>query len=138
MADDSMGYLEAKIITIRVEGQRQGGRKMYKCSLCPNIKPWPTVHKAERHRITHIPLAFRKMFQCPQCKERFIKEKNVKRHLDSGLCQGPKEHPCTVCGEVFQSKFDLQLHEEVHEQLLKRHRYCYNVRNYFMKCNRIF
>ena len=46
---------------------------MYKCSLCPNIKPWPTVHKAERHRITHIPLAFRKMFQCPQCKERFIK-----------------------------------------------------------------
>ena len=43
MADDSMGYMEAKIITIRVEGQRQGGRKMYKCSLCPNIKPWPTV-----------------------------------------------------------------------------------------------
>jgi len=122
MADDSMGYMEAKIITIRVEGQRQGGRKMYKCSLCPNIKPWPTVHKAERHRITHIPLAFRKMFQCPQCKERFIKEKNVKRHLDSGLCQGPKDHPCTVCGEVFQSKFDLQLHEESHEQLLKRHR----------------
>jgi len=122
LADDSMGYMEAKIIPIRVEGQRQGGRKMYKCSLCPNVKPWPTVHKAERHRITHIPLAFRKMFQCPQCKERFIKEKNVKRHLDSGLCQGPKEHPCTVCGEVFQSKFDLQIHEESHEQLLKRHR----------------
>jgi hypothetical protein len=59
----------------------------FRCSLCPNIKPWPTYHKAERHRTTHIPLAFRKMFQCPQCKERFIKEKNVKRHLDSGLCQ---------------------------------------------------
>jgi len=119
---DVIGIKEAKIITIRVEGQRVGGRKMYKCSLCPNIKPWPTIHKAERHRITHIPLAFRKMFQCPQCKERFIKEKNVKRHLDSGLCQGPKDHPCTVCSQVFESKFDLQLHEESHEQLLKRHR----------------
>jgi len=120
--DEAAGIKEAEIITIRVEGQRVGGRKMYKCSLCPNIKPWPTIHKAERHRITHIPLAFRKMFQCPQCKERFIREKNVKRHLDSGLCQGPKDHPCTVCGEVYESKFDLQLHEENHEQLLKRHR----------------
>lgn len=120
--EEEIGIKEAKIITIRVEGQRMGGKKMYKCSLCPNIKPWPTIHKAERHRITHIPLAFRKMFQCPQCKERFIKEKNVKRHIDSGLCQGPKEHPCTVCGEIYESKFDLQLHEENHEQLLKRHR----------------
>jgi len=120
--DGDMQLKEAKIITIRVEGQRVGGKKMYKCSLCPNVKPWPTVHKAERHRITHIPLAFRKMFQCPQCKERFIKEKNVKRHIDSGLCQGPKDHPCTVCGDVFESKFDLQLHEENHEQLLKRYR----------------
>ena len=113
---------EAKIITLRVEGQKVGGRKMYRCSLCPNIKPWPTYHKAERHRTTHIPLAFRKMFQCPQCKERFIKEKNVKRHLDSGLCQGPKEHPCVVCLEVFESKFELQLHEESHEELLKRYK----------------
>ena len=120
--EEEIGIKEAKIITIRVEGQRVGGKKMYKCSLCPNIKPWPTIHKAERHRITHIPLAFRKMFQCPHCKERFIKEKNVKRHIDSGLCQGPKDHPCTVCGEIYESKFDLQLHEETHEQLLKRHR----------------
>ena len=27
-----------------------------------------------------------------------------------------------MCGEVYESKFDLQLHEENHEQLLKRHR----------------
>ena len=29
MADDSMGYMEAKIITIRVEGQRQGELKLF-------------------------------------------------------------------------------------------------------------
>jgi hypothetical protein len=36
--------------------------------------------------------------------------------------QGPRDHPCILCAAVFESKFDLQLHEESHEELLKRYK----------------
>ena len=40
---------EAKISTLRVEGQKVGGRKMYRCSRCPNIK-LITARKGARSR----------------------------------------------------------------------------------------
>jgi uncharacterized Zn-finger protein len=92
----------------------------YSCSLCPHLKHFPSLHKAERHRNTHIPVAFRKLFQCPQCKERFINDKNLRRHLDTDSCQGIKIHSCPVCAEKFDNKFDLLDHQENHDEFRRR------------------
>lgn len=112
---NSYDFTEARILETRtVDGKRQ-----FKCSVCPQLRPWPSLHKADRHQITHIPLAFRKMVQCPECKERFINEKNLQRHIDNNLCQGIKFHKCVKCNLTFDNRYDLQEHEEVHADLAR-------------------
>jgi len=111
----SYDFTEARILKkVNKEGKRE-----YKCSLCPHLKAWPSLHKADRHQVTHIPLAFRKMFQCDTCKERFITEKNLKKHIDNNLCKGIKYYKCGKCDLTFDSRFDLNEHEEVHGELAR-------------------
>eukprot|EP00092_Neocalanus_flemingeri_P009347 GFUD01010059.1.p1 GENE.GFUD01010059.1~~GFUD01010059.1.p1 ORF type:complete len:403 (+),score=91.90 GFUD01010059.1:48-1211(+) len=111
----SYDFTEARILKkVNVDGKKE-----YKCSLCPHLKAWPSLHKADRHQVTHIPLAFRKMVQCDTCKERFVTEKNLKKHIDNNLCKGIKFYKCGKCELHFDSRFDLNEHEEVHGELAR-------------------
>jgi len=104
----------------RLEGKGRKGKKMYSCTLCPHLKQFPSLHKAERHRLTHIPVAFRKLYQCPQCKERFINDKNLKRHIDTDSCQGIRIHSCPVCDQTFDNRYDLVDHQETHDEFKRK------------------
>jgi len=111
----SYDFTEARIL----KKVNMDGKKVYKCSLCPHLKAWPSLHKADRHQTTHIPLAFRKMVQCDTCKERFVTDKNLKKHIDNNLCKGIKYYKCGKCELTFDSRFDLNEHEEVHGELAR-------------------
>jgi len=111
----SYDFTEARILK-KVNSE---GRKEYKCSLCPHLKAWPSLHKADRHQTTHIPLAFRKMVQCETCKERFVTDKNLQKHVQNNLCKGIKYYKCGKCDLTFDSRFDLNEHEEVHASLAR-------------------
>jgi len=111
----SYDFTEARILKkVNIDGKKE-----YKCSLCPHLKAWPSLHKADRHQTTHIPLAFRKMVQCETCKERFVTDKNLKKHIDNNLCKGIKYYKCGKCDLMFDSRFDLNEHEEVHGELAR-------------------
>jgi len=106
----SYDFTEARILK-KVNSE---GKKEFKCSLCPHLKAWTSMHKADRHQTTHIPLAFRKMVQCESCKERFVTDKNLQKHISNNLCKGIKYYKCGKCDLTFDSRFDLNEHEEIH------------------------
>jgi len=118
--DSTSSTAIAALTEHRLEGKGRKGKKMYSCTLCPHLKQFPSLHKAERHRLTHIPVAFRKLYQCPQCKERFITDKNLQRHVDTDSCQGIRIHSCPVCEQTFDNRYDLVDHQENHDEFKRK------------------
>ena len=52
-------------------------------------------------------------FQCVECLKQLISRKSLLNHVYRNH-RVPLEFPCSVCGILYQSKNDLQQHEEFH------------------------
>jgi len=96
------------------------GRKMYFCSMCPHLLFFQNIQQVERHQLTHVPLSHRKTFQCDTCKERFCSQKNLNTHREKNMCKGIRFYNCVKCDKYFDNRYDLNMHEETHEELSRR------------------
>ena len=50
-------------------------------------------------------------FQCKECPETFSKKSNLKKHL---LALHPKQYPCKICEQCFETSISLELHLNTH------------------------
>jgi len=81
---------------------------LYRCPLCG--KAWDTREKLRRHAQRHGP----KSKACPirGCTARFIKESDLKRHMDCSLEHGAgRKFQCPKCSKAYVRKDFLQRHQ---------------------------
>uniref|UniRef100_A0AAZ3SJ78 C2H2-type domain-containing protein n=1 Tax=Oncorhynchus tshawytscha TaxID=74940 RepID=A0AAZ3SJ78_ONCTS len=99
------------------------GTKPFPCSLCGKRFSQPGVLK--RHGLTHSQPKSRRrrsrwkvrhgggqLFACPNCTARFQTDQQLQEHR---LLHTSHPFPCSVCGEAFKRRKELDLHSLIHQ-----------------------
>uniref|UniRef100_A0A8C5EGT8 Zinc finger protein 271-like n=1 Tax=Gouania willdenowi TaxID=441366 RepID=A0A8C5EGT8_GOUWI len=97
------------------------GNKPFSCEYCG--KNFSQAATLKRHQLIHTstqprrkrgrkPVPSTHGFSCPKCPSQFITEEQLNDHK---LLHTSHPFPCSVCGEAFKRRKDLDLHSLIHQ-----------------------